>query len=513
MAFYKSDAGADAFEHVDGVGDYATFDYRKDTITNAEKTRFLSANATTLHGTPSPARHSSFPCTRTIYPSCGHPFGHPGVKVYWTVNTRSGTSTDWFTIDSTSATTATLAMLRTRTPPGRRYRLRINGTGTQSSTFTIWSIWKKKNDKQTHRAYSRGGATSPAVFRKTMACYDNIIGLARKTVLAIEAAPPTGYSTSQSGLYICRPSAVQRNGGYNECGQGSVWDVLDRARTQTVTIYSRHERCTAFCIHATARTVQRDKSGKHTDGKHSPPPTPTQASALPAILCWGGTMKITGIGTLFNASGTLTLKLYNSLNVKIGDDITVNVSNGFTLNTLTTAIELPMYVNFDDKHEYFFGIHLQPVQCGADKHRGIMLRVCATVRHGNPMWGAGHSGNRAWANWIMVGGWTGNTLTEFDQCSQTSTTRMNGLALQVELGCDVGLVLCNEALDFTRDTLALSMAHAILWKSGEIAASLLLGSTRFTRTATANREFLKEQRAMFAKNTRTTSTMLPRTRR
>lgn len=76
---------------------------------------------------------------------------------------------------------------------------------------------------------------------------------------------------------------------------------------------------------------------------------------------------------------------------------------------------------------------------------------------------------------------------------------MNGLALQVELGCDVGLVLCNEALDFTRDTLALSMAYAILWKSGEIAASLLLGSTRLTRTATANREFLKEQRAMFAK--------------
>ena len=72
--------------------------------------------------------------------------GTHNVKVYLDKSDdRDGTSTDWFTIDSTSTTTATTAMLRSTDATGARYRLRISGTGTQSSTFTIWSIWKKKN--------------------------------------------------------------------------------------------------------------------------------------------------------------------------------------------------------------------------------------------------------------------------------------------------------------------------------------------------------------------------------
>ena len=111
------------------------------------------------------------------------------------------------------------------------------------------------------------------------------------------------------------------------------------------------------------------------------------------------------------------------------------------------------------------------------------------------MWKGQYSGSKAWANWVMVGGWTGNTLTDFDLCNGSTGTQLNGLALQVELGCDVGLLLCNGSLDFTTDPQALSIAYAILWKSLSNAASLLLGSTKLTRTATANREYLKEARA------------------
>ena len=147
MAFYKSDAGADAFEHVDGVGDYATFDYRNDTITNAEKdTLFIGKrDNSTWNTVTSPTQFLSL-YTYDISILRASLSGTHNVKVYLDKsNTRYGTSTDWFTLDSTSATTATLAMLRSTDATGARYRLRINGTGTQSSTFTIWSIWKKKN--------------------------------------------------------------------------------------------------------------------------------------------------------------------------------------------------------------------------------------------------------------------------------------------------------------------------------------------------------------------------------
>lgn len=129
------------------VGDYATFDYRKDTITNAAKdTLFVGNRASSAWNTvTTPASFLSL-YTYDISIVRASLSGTHNVKVYLDKSDmRSGTSTDWQVIDSTSATTATNATIRGTDATAARYRLRISGTGTQSSTYQIWSIWKKKN--------------------------------------------------------------------------------------------------------------------------------------------------------------------------------------------------------------------------------------------------------------------------------------------------------------------------------------------------------------------------------
>jgi hypothetical protein len=328
-----------------------------------------------------------------------------------------------------------------------------------------------------------------------MACYDNIIGLSRLDCPCIEDAAPTGYDTSQSGLYIADYPPFLEMDGYNECGQGSVWDVLDRAREQAIAAFTADTNAALMTVFQSRRDRFKGQIGDAT-GREALSTSSTYAGAR--IACnpvRGGTLKITAIGTLFSAAGTITAKIINSRNQQVGSDIPLTVANGFHLNTISTPIELPTYIDYDSKHEYFLVYTHNPANPAKLNTVSGCCGFYPRFDMAAPMWKGQYSGSKAWANWVMAGGWTGNSLTDFDLCGASTGTQLNGLSLQVELGCDVGLLLCNGSLDFSTDPQALSIAYAILWKSLSNAASLLLGSTKLTRTATANREYLKEARA------------------
>ena len=337
-----------------------------------------------------------------------------------------------------------------------------------------------------------------------LTCYDNIIGLARVDCPCIEDAPPEGFSTSESGLYITDTPPFDSLSGYDECGDGSIWDMLDKSREEAIRTFvadsnallmrnftSRRERFTGQIGEATGRDAFSTEN--------------TYAGIR--IACnplRGGRIKITHIGTLFHGSGTLALTITNSLNVQVAT-ATVDILNGWKLNTLATPIVLPTYIDFAEEHEYFITYQYNPsnqprinkINCGCG---GFV----PWFKQDNPMWKSAHPGNRAWANWIQVGGWSGDTLTDFDLAPSSTNTQMNGLAIQVELGCDVGKVLCNGSLDYTSDPFALSIAYAIRYKAWEILGAKVLASTKLNRTNVINREtlqgFKREWNAKYAEN-------------
>lgn len=71
--------------------------------------------------------------------------GTHNVKMYLDESSFLTGTANWRVIDSTSTTTATLATIRQGTTYGVRHRIRMSGTGSQSSTYAISVIGKKLN--------------------------------------------------------------------------------------------------------------------------------------------------------------------------------------------------------------------------------------------------------------------------------------------------------------------------------------------------------------------------------
>jgi hypothetical protein len=71
--------------------------------------------------------------------------GTHNVKMYLQEAVHPTGTTTWRNIDSTSTTTATLAFIRQPVTYGYRHRLILDGTGTQSSTYTVAIIAKPLN--------------------------------------------------------------------------------------------------------------------------------------------------------------------------------------------------------------------------------------------------------------------------------------------------------------------------------------------------------------------------------
>ena len=130
------------------VGDYSVFDYRKDTITNAETNNlFVGRRDNSVWNTVTTPTNFLSLYSYDIKVRPLSLSGTQSVKVVLDAsNMRSGTSTDWVAIDSTTATVSDKCFqLRSTDATASRYRIRVIGSGTQSSTYQIWSVFKKKN--------------------------------------------------------------------------------------------------------------------------------------------------------------------------------------------------------------------------------------------------------------------------------------------------------------------------------------------------------------------------------
>lgn len=115
------------------VGEYYRYVPSADTITNAEKDTLLL---------PVTMYSQYTYCIQGVRTSLS---GTHNVKfVLQQSNTTSG-NTDWVGVDSTSTTSATIGLLQGQELYGIRYRILVNGSGTQSSRYALNCTFKKKN--------------------------------------------------------------------------------------------------------------------------------------------------------------------------------------------------------------------------------------------------------------------------------------------------------------------------------------------------------------------------------
>lgn len=140
---------ADAAEvYAGATGGNVQFNYRKDTLTNAEaNTLNVGSRDNSIWNTVTTPTNFMSLYTYDVKVLPLSLSGTLSVKVVLDAsNTSSGTINDWCAIDSiTGTTSARVLQLRSTDATAIKYRLRVIGAGTQSSTYQIWTNWKKKN--------------------------------------------------------------------------------------------------------------------------------------------------------------------------------------------------------------------------------------------------------------------------------------------------------------------------------------------------------------------------------
>lgn len=326
-------------------------------------------------------------------------------------------------------------------------------------------------------------------------CYIKSVGLASCACPCQQDGAPTGWNESDSGLFIADLMPLDALPGMDDCSTpGNPWAVLSRAREQAINNFIAD---TNALLARRAKPVRPNWFGSVGEGFAREVRTPSGAYAGLRLRCpqvRGAAITIEKVGGVFDTTGNVTLRLYDRYNAQIGSAVTIAAVAGQHIQ-MPAGWVLPLDGAFGAQPEFFIAYQVGPlpratkINCGCGGFSAPFN--CASPYYNN----RALTGSNGWAQWAMIGGWTGEGLTSFDLAAAQSTTDTwtNGLTLTLRAQCDPGKVLCEDSLNFA-NPLALSMAHAIRYKSAEIGADTILTDTSLSRYAVINREILREER-------------------
>ena len=327
-------------------------------------------------------------------------------------------------------------------------------------------------------------------------CYNLALGLSRYTCPCTEGpAEDSNYNVSDSDLYITDLQPLDKLEGFGDCGVGSIWDALARAKQRAILTF----------IGDTNALMARNYKRKRTPFIGGVGRAESQANVSTAyayngmrIACApvrGGYLTIRGVAGRFSVSGDLTLKIFDNHNVLKSTKTVACTAGKHVLLNFTAAVELPMYDEYGDVLEYFMVYEVDTAPGVAAENR-VYCPSCGMVTPYDlqaPHWNGHYQGSWVWANWIMLGGWEGNTLTDFDTAPDRGLNKCFGLVASIEIGCKASEVLCKNELNFATNPLAMSSAIAIQHKAAEYTVTEILNSPKLNRAQMSFAEALKSE--------------------
>lgn len=327
----------------------------------------------------------------------------------------------------------------------------------------------------------------------TFDCLLPFVGLADCACPCTEDVAPEGWNTSDSGLYIADLlSPIGALGPLDDCsGTNNPWNVLASGRRQAINAFVGDLPVVMSKRNKAARAEFSGTIGKAT-GRNVVNTSATYAGMR--IYCESirdGIFEVTKIGGVFNASGTVSVTVYNQDNEEVAGPYTLTTTAGnYVETTLPEALSLPMYLDNGGNAEYFFAY--------AVNQSNLPRQVDGTCGCGgffpyfdlSKPFMQGQTGSRAFSNWMMVGGFTSDSLTEFDlfrkNCKSVGIGTY-GLTITATLKCDAARFACVDGYDYT-NPIHRTIAHAIYYKAAAIAIGQMLLSPVPTRGAVVNRD-------------------------
>lgn len=268
------------------------------------------------------------------------------------------------------------------------------------------------------------------------------------------------YSVSDSGLYITDLLPEDEIAALTSC-DGTIWDELVKARSIAIKEFQATLNATMSRRYQLTRQTFEGFIGE-AKGAQYMATTPVYAGLrIRTNPLRSGYLKIKRIMSLFEATGTISATIYNGAGEAVSPSFNIATQAGARAIT-EVNIELPLVQDFEEEQDYFlvyaFNASNKPklnlLSCGCN---GSISQIRNVENY--PV-ATNYTGRHGWHNFILVGGWEQDDL-DFENADDEVSIYMNGLSLEIEVGCDMAKGLCTMLSGFGSNPYAMSAATAI----------------------------------------------------
>lgn len=313
-------------------------------------------------------------------------------------------------------------------------------------------------------------------------CLTTLIGLSDNTCTCHEDDRPASYNTSQSGYFITDfedgVPLLDSVFAAQDCGAGSIWDVLDKSRSQAIIDFETDLFAAIYNNHAGRfSTYSGDIGQRRTTGNLTGYDGQFTGIRILAREYRGTKITISKIAINTNYSGTIPVKIFSSDDpTTVIHTETINaVAGSWIENTLSTPLTLELFGTDYDKLYYYIVYDATSIQPVNNKF------TCCGKRLG-------------WKQYAEIDAISTDDLTQV----KTATNLAMGLSVTASLFCDGGDWLCD--LDELGDYNGKSViAKSLQFKAAAKLISAILDSGNINYYTLLNREALYGKRNHFNK--------------
>lgn len=311
------------------------------------------------------------------------------------------------------------------------------------------------------------------------------------------------YTESDSGLYLTDLLPEEEVAALAGCDK-TLWDMYQKAREIAIKEFKAALNTTIARRYQPKLPAFRGSIGE-TTGDYLTAATDYAGVRIRTNGMRSGYLKITRIMALFQATGSVTVTIYDRSGTVVVPAFSIATSAGGKAIT-TVDINLPLLGDFQSQQDYFLVYEYDAankprqnkIACACNRNFSPTLSASAFTplgydahdrRRGQPR----HTGGQAWHNYIMLGGWTGDSVSDFSDAPDTVTQYLNGLVLDIEIGCDMTAGLCGMVESFGANEYAMSAAMAIQRRAAAWLVNRRYSSSLPNRANAVNRDELLAQ--------------------
>ncbi len=337
-----------------------------------------------------------------------------------------------------------------------------------------------------------------------MDCFDNIIGLSNVECECTEGGRPVDYDTSLSGLFISQLLDVDELDGLAGC-ERTFWDAMAEARFLAVKKFQEVFNANAS---AKARLLYPSYSGYL--GRTNGTEKLVSAYDYAGLRIYTNGLKsgywnLKSVVAHFEQTGTVTAGVFQRIGesaYQVGADITLNTVAGRPTETAVNR-RYPLMDQFGGRADYFLAYIydegyrpiVSEINCGPCQNKFYPETSLSSWLPGT------YKDHGLWHNYLAVGGFEADSMDDdievlnLSTLSNSVTRTTNGLAIQVELGCDLTAGLCGLVNNFDANPVAMSVATAIQLMSAVYLTEKRVYSTKANRNNLAGKEDNKKRAA------------------